>query len=849
MRTSLVVLGIIALILALLAGAALAQSWPVFRANVRGTGVVDAQVTPPLALVWKFSTLGERAAAQKATAARNLPMRPGSSTTATSSDLLAEPTSTPASDGTRVFFAVGKDVFAVDLQSGSKVWHYTADGLVQGSLAVEQGLVVLATAPVGTDTRTGVGGSVLALSTDSGKLRWQMRKTEAGFRSSPVIFEGKVFIGCDDSNLYALDLMTGRVLWQQSTGGCILGAASVDNDRVFIASTDGKLYCLSTKDGQQLWVTGTHSRKIVSAPCLGSKFVFLSAGQTVSAYSKRTGTLIWSFPTKELVSCTPALADGVVYFGDESGRVYAVSEASGEKLWTQDVKAKVESSPLIVGRYLLVRCAHGVVAMLDRLRPESELMEGETRLAWSYRTAPSVTELLGYAMLSGGTGAGQLQTLLARAGAVAPGALIAGRGRTGYGGDIAWGVLNAGGAGAGPGIWNSNFNVRQGNVEALTGISGNRYESRGARAGALAGHGAYGGLFGQTWGGASPGLSGQLQGFTGGRSALGTRRGVGETGGLGGLGGRTLGGRGTLGGRTGVGGRGSYGGYGGTGVLPQRLTLQEEIQLRRIVDGAASYNIRASLEASGQDVDDLLQSISLTKHVRPSSVIAGGMVILWGDDGALYALKPDYVDNEPPQLVQPEVTIATANPDYLATYMIPDPTPEQQLVGVAPKLAPIPGRPPLTFSAVVFDEGSGVNPAALRVSLDGKPYEDFKFDPRTREVKLTYSPTNSLQALSDGTHTFSVVASDWAGNLARKEWTIQIDNSVSPPEGPAISTTTAGTGGSLPGLGGAGGMPGGMGGMGMRGGVGGALGGMGGLGGRGGIGGGRGGIGMQLMRQ
>ena len=251
-----------------------------------------------------------------------------------------------------------------------------------------------------------------------------------------------------------------------------------------------------------------------------------------------------------------------------------------------------------------------------------------------------------------------------------------------------------------------------------------------------------------------------------------------------------------------------------TGSLaPPRLTLEEEILLRRTIDGQNSASVRASLTASGQDPDDTLQSVSFTKHVRPSVVIANGMVLVWGDDGALYSLKPNYVDNEAPSIVAPQLAIATANPEYIATYMVPDPTPEQQLVGIAAKLAPLPGRPPLTLSAVVFDEGSGINASALRVSLDGKPYDDYKWDPQTRVVQITYEPKETLEALADGSHTFSVVASDWVGNLARKDWTFQIDNSVSPPEGPAVSTTgmSGMSGGMMPG---AMGMPGGMGAMG-----------------------------------
>ena len=65
----------------------------------------------------------------------------------------------------------------------------------------------------GTASLTGVSNSKLSASL---KPLWTF-KAEEGIHSTAAIAGGKVYVGCDDGHLYALDFETGKKQWAFAT--------------------------------------------------------------------------------------------------------------------------------------------------------------------------------------------------------------------------------------------------------------------------------------------------------------------------------------------------------------------------------------------------------------------------------------------------------------------------------------------------------------------------------------------------------------------------------------------------------------------------------------------------------
>ena len=84
----------------------------------------------------------------------------------------------------------------------------------------------------GTTSLTGVSKSKLNKSL---KPLWTFKAKE-GIHSTAAIADGRVFVGCDDGNLYALDFKTGKKQWTFATDDIVESSPLVHNGRVYFGS-------------------------------------------------------------------------------------------------------------------------------------------------------------------------------------------------------------------------------------------------------------------------------------------------------------------------------------------------------------------------------------------------------------------------------------------------------------------------------------------------------------------------------------------------------------------------------------------------------------------------------------
>jgi len=232
--------------------------------------------------------------------------------------------------------------------------------------------------------------------------------------------------------------------------------------------------------------------------------------------------------------------------------------------------------------------------------------------------------------------------------------------------------------------------------------------------------------------------------------------------------------------------------------------------------------------------------------VEAPLVADGNRLYCLSNDGALTAFSPDAIDSQPPVITAPKPAAGTS----------------------------VNGAGPLYFSVSVSDDGSGVNPDTIEMTLDGAPIEvdrdpkdarglarryderisfarrnGWVYDPIKQTISWVYgalpeqvtAATAAEQRLAPGRHEMSVKVDDWRGNSTEMTWSFIADPSLPKPSAIQAQKKQQNQN-SVGGMGGRGGMGGGMGG---RGGMGGGMGGRGGMGGgmggRGGMGGGGGG--------
>jgi outer membrane protein assembly factor BamB len=134
------------------------------------------------------------------------------------------------------------------------------------------------------------------------------------------VSDGIVYFGSDDKNVYALDAVTGDVVWVTSTGAKVQSSPAVTDDMVFVGDTDGRLYGLKADSGTIEWMTETGAVIETYSPSVANGVVYMVFGDDdLSAFDAATGALLWKGSTDGNGILAPSIADGAIYIGTSTG--------------------------------------------------------------------------------------------------------------------------------------------------------------------------------------------------------------------------------------------------------------------------------------------------------------------------------------------------------------------------------------------------------------------------------------------------------------------------------------------------------------------------------------------------
>ena len=245
--------------------------------------------------------------------------------------------SAPTVRGGRVFVVtLANTLHALAASDGRSLWTHqgveeTAVLLGTASPAVDSGVVV---APFST-------GEIAALKVENGRVLWtdtlaNIHRTDAvstlsQIRGRPVIDRGMVIAVSHAGRMAALDLVSGRRIWEKPIGG--MEAPWVAGNYVFVLTNDQEIVALARDSGNILWVTSLpqfsdpedRSGPIIwTGPILVSDRLIVagSDGQAM-AISPYTGNILGGEDLPEGASVPPIVANGMVYFLTENAGISA----------------------------------------------------------------------------------------------------------------------------------------------------------------------------------------------------------------------------------------------------------------------------------------------------------------------------------------------------------------------------------------------------------------------------------------------------------------------------------------------------------------------------------------------
>ena len=175
----------------------------------------------------------------------------------------------------------------------------------------------------------GYNGRIYSYRADNLAQRWIYPANGylKSFVGGLVNFNGILYIGCSDGNVYAVNAETGNLVMKYKTGGKIWATGAIDplTKTLFIGSYDKKLYALDLD----------------------------------------TLSLKWTYSTKGSIICTPLVDNGTVYFGSFDRAFYALDAATGNLKWQFRGNNWFWAQPLINNGVLYAPCLDHKVYILD----------------------------------------------------------------------------------------------------------------------------------------------------------------------------------------------------------------------------------------------------------------------------------------------------------------------------------------------------------------------------------------------------------------------------------------------------------------------------------------------------
>lgn len=289
------------------------------------------------------------------------------------------------------------------------IWSFQASGGVLGNPVVIGDTLFIG------DT----GGSLYALSTETGQVRWSYAAESEivaspaylgfqtlsargttplpGFLAAQALLPvppntpgvGGLVFGTVSGRVICLDAFDGQTRWQYGAGSPVTGAMQGKNGIVVFGTANGLLHALDAYTGKLRWVFQAGGL-IKSRPAIGEGMVFATAwDKKVYAVDLATGQLRWTVELARSVyysaaESNPLYHRGVVYLCTKDKRVHCLKAKDGSVVWSVDESAGMSSAQLKGDSLLL----HSMDGGLFTLKPET----GEK--TWAIQTGrPNYTSL------------------------------------------------------------------------------------------------------------------------------------------------------------------------------------------------------------------------------------------------------------------------------------------------------------------------------------------------------------------------------------------------------------------------------------------------------------------------
>ena len=256
------------------------------------------------------------------------------------------------------------DIYALDAETGKLAWQGKVKGEIINAPAIDSGILMVNSA----------SGVLQAFNASTGEVLWKTEQDVPALTlrglSSPVIASGGVLVGQANGNVSVFLLEKGQQGWTtdvgESTGTTELervvdvdSAPVVFGDKVYSVSSRGNLVALDLRSGKILWERQYSSYRQIS---ISGNSIFLTTDKGhVYSVDRNDGLERWSNLTMSNRDVTgPAVYDEYIVVGDFDGYLHWLSQDTGEVVARHHVDGSgIHSTPTVINGVLYSQVRNG----------------------------------------------------------------------------------------------------------------------------------------------------------------------------------------------------------------------------------------------------------------------------------------------------------------------------------------------------------------------------------------------------------------------------------------------------------------------------------------------------------
>ena len=262
------------------------------------------------------------------------------------------------------------DLMALDATNGREIWSIDTDVKITGGPGYGENTVLIGT----SEART------IAYSAEDGSEIWR-KKVSSEILSAPQKAENTVVVRTGDGKIFGLSGNTGKRLWiyDRTVPSLTLrgtGTPVIDNGLVIAGFDGGKMAALEVKTGKLVWEASVATARgrselermvdIDSSPLVVDGVIYIATFQGhLSAMQAETGRVLWD---QDISSYAGFDADDQnIYVTNEKSHIQAFDRFTSTELWEQDkLHLRAVTGPASVGDYLVVGDFEGYLHWMSK---------------------------------------------------------------------------------------------------------------------------------------------------------------------------------------------------------------------------------------------------------------------------------------------------------------------------------------------------------------------------------------------------------------------------------------------------------------------------------------------------